>query len=151
MALEGFSKPFRIERNKNGVASCLLFVNTRLISIEKAPTESFFTELNSAKRILTIPTKNTSSHLEAIRRTMDIHSFNCDNFIFSGDLNADVSDKAVLDICESYNLKSLINQPTRFYNSKNPSCIALFLTSRSRDFRSSYVIEARLSDFLIFI
>ena len=28
LALEAFSKPFRINRNKNGVASCSLFVKT---------------------------------------------------------------------------------------------------------------------------
>ena len=78
---------------------------------------------------------------------MDIHSFNYDNFIFFGDLNADVSNKAVLDFCESYNLKSLINQATCFKNPENPSCFDLFLTNKPRSFCSSYVIETRVSDF----
>ena len=43
--LEGFSKPFRIDRNKNG-GGILLFVREgiprRLISIEKTPIESCF-------------------------------------------------------------------------------------------------------------
>ena len=47
--LEGFSKAFRIDRNKNG-GGILLFVREgipgRLISIEKVPIESFFTEIN---------------------------------------------------------------------------------------------------------
>ena len=49
--LEGFSEPFRIDRNKNGI---LLFVRedlrSRLSSIEKAPIESFFIELNLRKK-----------------------------------------------------------------------------------------------------
>ena len=45
---------------------------------------------------------------------MDIHFFNYNNFIFFGDFNADISDKAMLDFSESYNLKSLIKQPTWF-------------------------------------
>ena len=94
------------------------------------------------------PHKNIiSSHSEVISRTMDIHSINYDNFIFFGDFNADVSDKAMLDFCESYNLKSLIKQPIRFKNSENPSCIDLFLTNRPRSFCNSYVIETGLSDF----
>ena len=53
--------------------------------------------------------KNISSHLEVIRRTMDIHSFNYDNFIFFWEFQcrADVSDKAVLGYCESYEMKIL--------------------------------------------
>ena len=49
---EGFRKPFRIDCNKNG-GSILLFVRegipARLISIVKAPIESFFVELNLRK------------------------------------------------------------------------------------------------------
>ena len=52
--------------------------------------------------------KNIPSHLEVIRRTMAIHSFNYDNFIFGGNFNADVSDKAMLGYCESYKLKKFI-------------------------------------------
>ena len=72
---------------------------------------------------------------------MNIHSSNCDNFIFFGDFNADVSDKVMLD------LKGLIKQPTCFKTSENPSCIDLFLTKRPQRFCNSYVIETGLSDF----
>ena len=78
---------------------------------------------------------------------MDIHSFNYDSFIFGGDFNADVSDKAMLDFCESYDLKSLIKQQTCFKNPENPSCVDLFLTNRPGSFCSSYLIETGLSDF----
>ena len=49
---EGFRKPFRNDCNQNW-GSILLFVHedipARLISIEKAPIESFFIELNLRK------------------------------------------------------------------------------------------------------
>ena len=138
--LEGFSKPFRIDRNKNR-GNVLLFVRedipARLISIEKVPIESFFIELNLRKNnwivnFSYIPYKsNISSHLEVIRRTMNIYSSNYDNFIFFGDFNADVSDKAMLD------LKNLIKQPNYFKNLENSSCIDLFLTNRPRRFWNS--------------
>ena len=85
--------------------------------------------------------------MEVISQTMDVHSFNYDNFIFFGDFNADVNDKAMLDFCESYILKSLIKQPTCFKNPENPSCIGLFLTNRPRSFCNSYVIETGISGF----
>ena len=53
----------------------------------------------------------------------------------------------MLDFCESYNLKSLIKQPTCFKTPKNPSCIDLFLTNRPRRFSNSYVMETGLSNF----
>ena len=78
---------------------------------------------------------------------MDIHSFNYDNFIFFGNFNADVSDKAMLDFCESYNLKGLIKQPTYFKNPENPSSIDLLLANRPRNFCNFYVVETGLCDF----
>ena len=46
---------------------------------------------------------NISSHLEVIRQTLDIHSFDYDNFNLEegGDFNAGVSDKAMLEFCKS--------------------------------------------------
>ena len=51
--LEGFSKPFRVDHNKNG--SCILLfvredIQARFISIEKVLIESFFIELNLRKK-----------------------------------------------------------------------------------------------------
>ena len=110
--LERFSNPFRIDCNKNG-GGILLFVREdippRLISIEKAPIESFFIELNLRKKSWIVDfsknpyQNNMSSHLEVIRQTINIHSSNYVNFIFFRDFNADVSDKAML------NLKNLTN------------------------------------------
>ena len=74
--LERFSNPFRIDCNKNG-GGILLFVREdippRLISIEKAPIESFFMGLNLRKKNWIVdfsnhPYKNNIfSHLEVIR------------------------------------------------------------------------------------
>ena len=114
--LEGFSKPFRIDRNKNR-GNVLLFVcediPARLISIEKVPIESFFIELNLRKNNWIVKFfLHSLQKQEVIRRTMNIYSSNYDNFIFFGDFNADVSDKAMLD------LKNLIKQPTTLKTSK---------------------------------
>ena len=49
--------------------------------------------------------------------------------------------------CESYNLKSLIKQPTCYKNPDKPTCIDLILTNVPRMFQSTCVIETGLSDF----
>ena len=48
--------------------------------------------------------------------------------------------------CESYNLTSLIKQPTCFKNLKKPSCIDLILTSKPKSFQSRCVTEAGWPD-----
>ena len=92
---------------------------------------------------------NISSHLEVIRQTLDIHSFDYDNFNLEegGDFNAGVSDKAMLEFCKSWTLKCFIKQPTCFKNPENPSCIRLLLTNGTRIFRNSYVTAIMVSDF----
>ena len=52
------------------------------------------------------------------------------NFIFVGDFNVTVSDKAMEDFCSQNNLESLINKPTYYKNDENPTCIDLILTNR---------------------
>ena len=49
--------------------------------------------------------------------------------------------------CKSYNLISIIKQPTCFKNPEKPSCIDLILTNRPKSFQSTCVIETGLSDF----
>ena len=119
----------------------LTFVDVYDVNLSKNIAHFIFQILVSDRR------RYTNNFNSVISRTMDIHSFNYDNFIFFGDFNANVSDKAMLDFCESYNLKSLIKQPTCFKNFENPSCIDLFLTNGLRSFCSSYVIGTGLCDF----
>ena len=49
--------------------------------------------------------------------------------------------------CESYNLKSLIKQPTCYKDPDKPTFIDLILTNVLRMFQSTCVIETGLSDF----
>ena len=49
--------------------------------------------------------------------------------------------------CASYNLKSLIKEPTCFKSIDNPSCIELILTNYPKCFQNSGVYETGISDF----
>ena len=49
--------------------------------------------------------------------------------------------------CASYNLKSLIKEPTCFKSVDNPSCIDLILTNHPKCFQNSGVYETGISDF----
>ena len=70
-----------------------------------------------------------------------------DNFILLGDFNSEVTDDAMLEFCEIFNLKNLVKTPTCYKNPENPSCIDLILTNRIKSFQDTTVIETGLSDF----
>ena len=46
-----------------------------------------------------------------------------DNILIIGDFNSTMSDMAMKDFCELYDLENLINEPTCFKNPDNPSSI----------------------------
>ena len=49
--------------------------------------------------------------------------------------------------CYTYDLESLIKEPTYYKNPENPSRRYLILTNNPKCFQSSRVVEADLSDF----
>ena len=48
---------------------------------------------------------------------------------------------------DTYDLRSITTEPTRFKNPENLTCIDLILTNHPHSFHNSYVIETGLSDF----
>ena len=64
-----------------------------------------------------------------------------------GGFNAEMTNSYLEEFCASYNLKSLIKEPTCFKNPDNPTCIDHILTNHPKSFHSSSVYETGLSDF----
>ena len=54
---------------------------------------------------------------------------NFENFLLMGDFNSEPVKETMSDFNESYDLKNLVRVPTGYKNSKNFSCIELFLTN----------------------
>ena len=69
-----------------------------------------------------------------------------ENFILLGDFNSEMSELAMKQFCDTYNLSNSIKEPTCFKNVPNPSTIDLILTNRERRFHNSIAIETGLSD-----
>ena len=59
----------------------------------------------------------------------------------------EANDSAVSGFSNTYDLKSLIKEPTCYKNPNKPSCIDLILTNKRWSFQHSCVIETVLSDF----
>ena len=88
-----------------------------------------------------------ADYLHGIGRGTDFYSSKYDNFIVLGDLNTEVSNSFMEQFCASYNLKSLIKEPTSFESVDNPSCIDLILTNHPKRFQNSGVYETGICDF----
>ena len=155
-SLDGYSVPFRFDRNGNG-GGILLYIRddlpSKLLSINKN-IEGFFVEINlrnkkkSLLNCLYNPMKmQISNHLAELSKNTDLYLTKYDKILFFGDFNAGVEDSSVKNFCSSYNLTSMINRPTSYKNPEKPSCIDLILTNCPRNFQNSCAIETGLSDF----
>ena len=156
--IKGYSTPFRLDRNQNG-GGLLLYVREDIpckilkeYTPEK-PIENLFVEINlrSRKWLLSCSynpkTNLIADHLHCIGRGIDFYSSKYDNFVVLGDLNTEISNSFVEQFCASYNLKSLIKEPTCFKSVDNPSCIDLILTNHLKCFQNSGVYETGISNF----
>ena len=154
--LDGYSVPFRFDRNGNG-GGILLHISddlpSKLLSMNKK-IEGFFVEINlrnKKKWLLSCsynPTKmQISNHLAELSKNTDLYLTKYDQLLFLGDFNAGVEDSSVKNVCSSYNLTSMINRATCYKNPEKPSCIDLILTNCPRSFQNSCTIETGLSDF----
>ena len=153
--LDGFSKPYRLDRCSNG-GGILLYIRddipARLLS-NSNKTESIFVEINFRKKKWLIcasynPHKsNISNHLQQLSKGLDNYIGNYDNFLLLGDFNSEFSEPCLNDFCDIYNLKNLVKESTCFKNADNPSCIDLFPTNRPRTFQCITTIETGISDF----
>ena len=138
-ALEGYSNPFRRDRNKHG-GGFLLDVRNDIpckeIKLHTLPDdiECIFIEIRLRNKKYMggyNPNRDTISYfLNHICNALDKLLSDYDNILF----------------CETYNLENLIKEPTCFKNPSNPSSIDVMLTNRKNSFKNSMMIESGLSD-----
>ena len=69
-----------------------------------------------------------------------------ENFILLGDFNSEITENAMKEFCDTYNLKNLITEATCFKNPINPSSIDLILTNKIRSSQNTTILETGLSD-----
>ena len=102
------------------------------------PIWNFFVEFNLRSRKLLLscsynPNTNLiADHLHCIGRRIVFCSSKYDNFIVLGDLNTEVSNSFSEQFCSSYNLISLIKEPTCIKTYDNPSGLDPILTNHPK-------------------
>ena len=137
--LQGFCDPHQFDRNCNGVGIMLYIredIPSRLIEKKlRNNSEYFFVEINLRKKKWLLccsynPHKNSiSTHIDFLRRELDLHSSNYEIFILLGDFHSEMTDSKLKDFCNLYPLKNLIKKPTCFKNPENPKINDLILTN----------------------
>ena len=154
--IDGYYAPFRFDRHGNG-GGLLLYVRedipAKVLHSDFPAAEKFYAEIILHKQRWLIncsynPHKNNiCRNLEVVTKTLDSYYSRHKNVIFLGHFKAGVLETPMTSFCKSYNLKSILKQPTCFNNPEKPSCIDLILTNRPKFFQSTCVIETGLSDF----
>ena len=137
----------RRDRDENG-GGLLLYVREDVPSaLLKTEIEAFYVELTIRKKKWLLccsynPNKTfIAKHLAEIIRNRDLLSSKYDNFILLGHFNSEPCEQPKRDFCHVYNCQDIIKDKTYFKNLHNPSCVDLFVTTRSKSFQNSSVIE----------
>lgn len=156
-AIEGYSIPFRIDRNDRG-GGVLLYVREDLPckELNRFPTsnsfEGIFIELNLRKTKWLIfggynyNKSNIDNYLNTLGLRLDHFMTNYENFLLLGDFNSETHESFMSEFCNIYNLCNLVKEPTCFKNPLNPSSIDLILTNKPKRFQNTFTIETGLSD-----
>ena len=69
-----------------------------------------------------------------------------ENVLILSDFNSEISEDAMQLFSTTYDLKSVVKQPTCFKNVDYP-CVDLILTNKSLYFQNTSIIDTLLSDF----
>ena len=151
--IEGFSKPFRLDRTAKG-GGILLYIREDIpCKYIKQFVRGVFVELNLRRKKWLLGSsynhhkENIASHHSNISAALEKLCADYENIILLDDFNVKVKEKNIPDFMSTYNLKSLVKQKTCFKNPDNPSCIDLILTNSPRSFQDSSMFERGFSDF----
>ena len=155
--IEGFSEPFRRDRNRNG-GGVMIYVRhdipCRLLTKHKfaSDMEILFLELNIRKcKWLLCGTYRPPSQLKDyyfnnLDKAIDTYS-EYEKILLVGDFNTEESENCMVSFLFHHNLKSIVKENTCFKNPNNPRSIDLMLTNNNLSFQHTSTYFTGISDF----
>ena len=155
--IDGFSKPCRLGRNRNGGG---VIIHARedipgiILTKHVFPTdiEALFIELNFGKckwllsGIYHPPSQSDQYFFDGLDNALDEYS-NYGNILLVGDFDAQIGQTCLDTFLHQHELKNVKKEPTCYKNSENPSCIDFILTNNPRSFFKTSTLFTGLSDF----
>ena len=126
-------------------------IPSKLLGVGMSPTECFYVEIKLRKKKWFCCSYNSNKnniqfHLENMTKSLALYSSNYENLIIL-DFNVSTDNSCKAGFCNTYDLKSLITEPTCYKNPENLTYFDLILTNHPRSFQNSCVFDTSLSDF----
>ena len=159
--IDGFKKPYRLDRNRHG-GGVMLYVRddipSKILTKHKfsKTIEAIFVEINPRKtKFLIVGTYHSThreygtsdaAYFEQMGFALDVYS-SYDNFLLAGDFNVQEDENSIQNFMDEFLAKNLVKEGTCFKNIDNPSCIDLFLINTWRSFQNTITVSTGLSDF----
>ena len=156
--IEGYSEPYRMDRNRKG-GGILIFVKEDIPSKRlkrhnfSDDIEGIFLEINLRKTKWLLfgtyhpPSQNDEYFFNQLEKALDIYNDLYSNFLLTGDFNSETSEPCLNTFLYQYEANNLVKEKTCFKNPKNPSCIDLFITNSRNSFQNTSTVSTGLSDF----
>ena len=129
-AIEGYSLPYRFDRNING-GGVVIYIREDIPCKEltthpfSSDIEGIFLEVNLRKSKWLVfggynnNKLNTDIFLSKLGPILDHYLPKFDNFLLLGDFNSEIHEIGMSEFCDIYNLPNLITDPTCFKNPLN--------------------------------
>ena len=142
---DGFSIPYRLDRNISGRGGLMVYVRddipSKMLSKHNLPEdiEAAFIELNFRKckwllcAIYRAPSQNHNYLFDNIDKGLDVYS-TCERVALAGDFNAQVGEKSFDAFLYQHELTPINRYTTCYKNHNNPSCIDHILTNSPKSF-----------------
>ena len=149
--IEGFSMPFRFDRNRSGGVVIVYIwgdIPSKQLTKHKLPDdiEGVFDEVNLWKNKwlilahIALPASQWSISLDPYGQIYE-------NFLLAGDFNAEETEPCLSEFLSKYDSKYLVKDKTCLKNPKNPGCTDLFITNSIGSFQKTTSVASSLSDF----
>ena len=149
--MEGFSAPYRFDRDRNG-GGILIYVrediSSRLLSFHDFPCdiEGLFVEINLRKTKWLLfgtyhpPSQNDQYFFNHLGKALDIYSPKYEKFVLTGDFNSEEGESCLDTFLCDYDAKNIVKEKTCFKNIEKPSCIDLIITNSAQSFQNTNVV-----------
>ena len=156
--IEGFCRPYRLNRNKHG-GGVLVYIREDIPSKILKNTflsddiEGIFIELNLRKHKWLLcatyhpPNQKDDYFFNHMGKAIDVYHQTYDKFFLIGDFNAEDTEPWFLQFLFEYDAKNIVSEKPCFKSKDNPSCIDLFNTNSPNSFQNTSTITAGVSDF----
>ena len=143
--VEGFSTPFRLDRDKND-GGIILYIRSYIIASKLTSFTfpngivAFFIEINLKGNKWLIcfsydPNRIfVSNHLDHIAKGINAYSKKYEKTLLMGVLT--LARPNIAAFCNEYKLKALNKEPACFKNYMSPSCIDLYLRNCPKSFKA---------------